>query len=173
MGEIFSQIITNTESVDVALGLDVTLSNQIEIWATMSISSVAVIYFAHLLASLRAAFIALFGKSENSNNNNNNIPPPSYRRDYEDNNNNKSFIQRLRNLVISMIFILPIIFTIIRAPAVLVSSLIVTELFLQAQVRITRASIISIGLAQGILDSYQSIGKEISSGISNDVESYE
>ena len=78
MGEIFSQIITNTESVDVALGLDVTLSNQIEIWATMSISSVAVIYFAHLLASLRAAFVALFGKNENSNNNNNNIPPPSW-----------------------------------------------------------------------------------------------
>ena len=73
----------------------------------------------------------------------------------------QSFIKRLRNLTITMVLTMPLLFTIVRAIPILVSSLIVTHLFYQAQVRITRASMISIGLAQGILDSYSSIGKDI------------
>jgi len=53
MGEIFSQLISNTENVDYFLGLDITLNNQVEIWAWMSLSSVAVVYIAHLSAALR------------------------------------------------------------------------------------------------------------------------
>jgi hypothetical protein len=82
---------------------------------------------------------------------------------------NKSFMKRLRNLTIPMVILLPVICTIVRALPIFVSSLIVTQVFIQAHVRITRASIISIGLAQGILDSYSSIGKEILS-LSNEVK---
>ena len=46
------QLISNTENVDAILGLDVTISDVVEAWAWMSLSSCSVIYIIHFSAAL-------------------------------------------------------------------------------------------------------------------------
>ena len=49
---IMGQLISNTENVDAILGLDVTISDVVEAWAWMSLSSCSVIYIIHFSAAL-------------------------------------------------------------------------------------------------------------------------
>ena len=46
------QLISNTENVDAILGLEVTITDVVEAWAWMSLSSCSVIYIIHFSAAL-------------------------------------------------------------------------------------------------------------------------
>ena len=127
-----------------------------------TISSIVLIYFVHICAALRVAFIALFRTKYRNYNN----PTSYYQNDMHIIHQREiikeySFFSRLYSVIGSLVLGLPIFFTVFRSIPIIASSLIITQVFVYASVRMTRASMISIGLAQGILDTYSAVGKEI------------
>ena len=51
-GATMGQLISNTENVDAILGLEITITDVVEAWAWMSLSSCSVIYIIHFSAAL-------------------------------------------------------------------------------------------------------------------------
>lgn len=65
-----------------------------------------------------------------------------------------------RFIFYSMI-ILPLTFSLIRAMMNIASSYIILNIFTLAKLRVTKASMISMGFAQGLLNSHDALGKNI------------
>ena len=63
--------------------------------------------------------------------------------------------------VFSSLVILPLTFSVIRAMMNIASSYIILNIFTLAKLRVTKASMISMGFAQGLLNSHDALGKNI------------